>query len=293
MTDFDLHPDDEIVSAYLDGEATPEEAARVEREPALQARLAVFRTGAAGVGRLPATDTDAREDHLRRAREAQLEGDRPSAPVQDLDEVRRRRRLRTYVLSAAAVVLVLVLGAALVPGWRDDGSPELTATAPTDAADRAPTEGADRAAGEGAPADDVRGLGDAPVQAPGPETDDFAAELGVGVLPHLGSFATRREVDAALVVELPARLGLAALAPGADAPTAELATTPCLGDLFDLDPEIVALVYGASADLAGVPVQVLVFRTDPTSSANSALRRYLVDPTTCQALVGGIGALGS
>ena len=52
MTDSELFSDDEIVSAYLDGEATPEERARVENDPRLQQRLAEFRR-VAGAGWLP------------------------------------------------------------------------------------------------------------------------------------------------------------------------------------------------------------------------------------------------
>jgi hypothetical protein len=285
MTDFDRQPDDEIVSAYLDGEATPEEAALVEREPALQARLAAFRAAGAEVARPPAAADADRERHLRRAREALAEGDDNVASVHLLDAARRRRR--TYVLSAAAVVAVLLLGAALVPVLRDD-SPEVTAVGPSTDARSLPDEAADTEASPEPAAD--QGAAAATL----PATDDLLAEFDAGVLPYLGSFATRQALDLELAAVLPTDLGVASLAPDPVAPSArDGAAASCLGDVFALDPELVDVVYGASADLADVPVQVLVFRTDPTSSANSALRRYLVDPTTCQALVGGIGALGS
>ena len=49
MSDFDASLDDEIVSAYLDGEATPVERARVENDPRLQQRLAELRGVATAV----------------------------------------------------------------------------------------------------------------------------------------------------------------------------------------------------------------------------------------------------
>ena len=61
---------------------------------------------------------------------------------------------------------------------------------------------------------------------------------------------------------------------------------------FGQDPELVDLVYAARADLAGAPLEVLVFRTDPTSSANGPLRLYLVDEATCTPIAGGVETLG-
>jgi anti-sigma factor RsiW len=49
MTD-PLPPDDELVSAHLDGEATPEEASAVNASPAAQARRAELDAVRAAVG---------------------------------------------------------------------------------------------------------------------------------------------------------------------------------------------------------------------------------------------------
>lgn len=65
MTDLPLDPDDELVSAVLDGAATPAERARVEGDPALTARL----------------------EQLRAVRDA------VARPVAPLDEVTTRRLL--------------------------------------------------------------------------------------------------------------------------------------------------------------------------------------------------------
>ncbi|MGH9118827.1 MAG: zf-HC2 domain-containing protein, partial [Acidimicrobiales bacterium] len=53
---------DELVSAYLDGEATPEESARVDADPELQARVAGLRAVAAAVaGPFAPPSAEARE----------------------------------------------------------------------------------------------------------------------------------------------------------------------------------------------------------------------------------------
>ena len=64
MTDDEL---DLLASAYLDGEATPEEVALVERDPALQARVEEFRTLGGGLADTPAPSPALRQAHLTAA----------------------------------------------------------------------------------------------------------------------------------------------------------------------------------------------------------------------------------
>ena len=102
--------DDELVSAYVDGEATPEEIAAVEANPSLLARARVLRAVAGAVAAAPVVPApdDARETSIAAALAAAVGG----AEVTDLAAERARRRLR--VLSIAAAVLVaLAIGAGL------------------------------------------------------------------------------------------------------------------------------------------------------------------------------------
>ncbi|HSL56296.1 MAG TPA: zf-HC2 domain-containing protein, partial [Acidimicrobiales bacterium] len=75
MTSTPLPPDDELVSAYLDGEASDDERARVEGDPVLVARVAELRAAAAAV----------------------------AAPVDPLDEVTRRRLIDASLAAGAPV----------------------------------------------------------------------------------------------------------------------------------------------------------------------------------------------
>jgi hypothetical protein len=67
MTDFAPRPDDEIVSAHLDGEATPDEAARVEADPGSRERLEQFDAVRAEVAAPVRADAVAREAALAAA----------------------------------------------------------------------------------------------------------------------------------------------------------------------------------------------------------------------------------
>lgn len=108
---------DELLSAYLDGEATADEAARVEGDPGLQGRLDELRGAAALVATpvesLPAASADAMI-------EAAVAAHSTVAPVVVLA---RRRRLLTVASIAAAV---LVLGAIAIGVTRSRDSSKST-----------------------------------------------------------------------------------------------------------------------------------------------------------------------
>lgn len=145
MTDAPLPPDDEIVSAHLDGAATAEEAARVDADPALRARAAELARVAAAVAapvEVPATVREAALAAALDAFDRPLVGettpagpapapmpvvptagsgpgsgpgaapDAPRAPVTDLAAARARRRGRAvpYLVAAAAAVVLVVAG---------------------------------------------------------------------------------------------------------------------------------------------------------------------------------------
>lgn len=82
MSDEDL---DLMASAYVDGEATPDEVALVERDPVLQARVAEFRALQVPTGDVPAPPPGLANQHLAAAM-AEFDalagsGTRPGAPA--------------------------------------------------------------------------------------------------------------------------------------------------------------------------------------------------------------------
>lgn len=133
--------DEELVSAYLDGEATADERARVEADPALLAEVEAFRAVAAAVGGPVLPPDRHRGDRMIAAALAAAEprsdrsdsADPPEQPARpehrdrsaDADVVpigRRRSRWLTRApgLAAAAAVLFLI-GIGLVVTARDTG----------------------------------------------------------------------------------------------------------------------------------------------------------------------------
>ena len=147
MTSFDPSSD-ELVSAYLDGEATEAERALVESDPALRARVETFRGVSSAVATPPPMpDAAAREAAIAAALGASNTTEKVTslAPVQE-----RRSRFsgaKTGILSAAALILVLFLGGiAVVTNLSGDDSADVA----TDAADTAESfeTTADDAAGD-------------------------------------------------------------------------------------------------------------------------------------------------
>lgn len=131
--------DDELLSAYLDDEATLEEIARIEIEPDLQQRLVVLRAAkelvAVPVAPLEAGDADLLVGN------ALATGD-PPAGTADLTKARARRQSRNRIaLGVAAGVLLVAVAVPLLRAINTGGSIETaeisTGDAPTsdDAAD--------------------------------------------------------------------------------------------------------------------------------------------------------------
>lgn len=122
MTDLPRPPDDpdELVSAYLDGEATPQEMERVESDPALLARVERFRHITELVGAAVGVDPNHRDTSVATAL---AEATTPD----NLTSIAPRRsrwyeRPPMLIGSAAAVVAVLFLlaTAVLLSGGADD-----------------------------------------------------------------------------------------------------------------------------------------------------------------------------
>lgn len=104
MTDDDF----ELLSAYLDGEATLSERARVESSVELTAEVERLRTVAVGVARVPAP-SDAVREAIIAAALAEFGTDtsaQPEIPVASLAGRRSRRWMPTLGAAAAAIVVI-------------------------------------------------------------------------------------------------------------------------------------------------------------------------------------------
>ncbi|MCB1016138.1 MAG: hypothetical protein KDB10_13615, partial [Acidimicrobiales bacterium] len=204
MTPTEPSPDDLLVSAVLDGHASPEEVARVASDPRLAARLEQFRHAAGAVGGpVPLVDPAVREAHLARARAEARPGatGAPEAPrpVGDLAAARARRRTTgraTTILSiAAAVVLLAAVGAFLVGQLGSGGTSSDEVATATDEG------GADEARAADAQDDSASSGGDAPEAATAsppsttvPGGEAFAPDGGTGIDPSLPSLGTFDDV---------------------------------------------------------------------------------------------------
>lgn len=142
--------DDELVSSYLDGEATFDEAARVEGDPALRARAEEMRAARD----LVATPVDPlRAGDLDRLLGAALDASTTNDDVLDLRAAAGRRpQLRHGLIAAAAAVLVLVVAVPtlLALGSFGDGDDAENFATGADAGD-------DRGAGDSADSGDTGG----------------------------------------------------------------------------------------------------------------------------------------
>ncbi|MDE0613435.1 MAG: hypothetical protein OXI32_03370 [bacterium] len=239
----DLTPQemDELASAYLDGEATPEEVALVEGDPHIQALVEELRA----VQDLVAAPVEAPSDEVRDQMIARALDHR--APVVSLDTARRRLRAvppqARVILAAAAVIAAIALVGVTIFERQgdefadDDGmaSAPAMADAPADAEPEAPAPVAAAEAEslevpeESAPVDDSDDSGEA-----------FAAET-----------PAEQAGDEEMAIELseaPMDDGYAADAPAEDSGEPE----PMMADEPEAAPTSgdALLVFETAADLA-------------------------------------------
>ena len=126
MSDFDRHPD-ELISAYLDGEADAAEAARIEGDPQSRARAAELAAVVQAVAD-PVEGLTPRERDRLRARAVAAAG---PAPVRDISEAARRRwRLVLIPAAAAAGIFAVALGVMSLRSGLDDDASDTAASAP-------------------------------------------------------------------------------------------------------------------------------------------------------------------
>ncbi|MBI2709844.1 MAG: zf-HC2 domain-containing protein [Actinobacteria bacterium] len=274
-------PDDELASAYLDGETDADERARVESSPRLLGRVAELQSVSERLAGEQPILTDADRQRLLAAalaaadREATGEDDRTIArPLTALAAERRRTRGRPRwlpppAIAAAVLVILMVTGIALIATGRGRGD------------GRGDLRAAGRAGGAGST---ERSAGGPPTTPAGRQQN--APPSNVPELPDLGRFGGRQELTRALASVEPGTLARRN-APGSTTTpegsgTAQLprAITRCDQVLRSspgraLGPALAA----ASATLSGRPVLIL---SNPVQGSRPPKTQLsVVDPTSC------------
>ncbi|MET0805240.1 MAG: hypothetical protein ABW009_15225, partial [Acidimicrobiales bacterium] len=267
-----FRPDDDLVSAVLDGEATEDERARVAADPVLAARLAEFAAAADQVAALVAPRAAADRDRAITAAVAER-------PRRDDVVVAMRgphRRHSQHILAVAAAVLVVLLAAGfLIAQVGDDaGSGNDTAAIGSD----------DSASDAESASDTAAAAGDA--------EDGDAAAFEDTATYDLGAVANDEAVRNALVAAGAVNQStLSADDGGSDAVTdttvasvPEAAPVPggsddCQIRLEEADPSLDGRLVEASATFAGDPAVVYVFGT-----ADGGRQVTVVTADTCVTL---------
>lgn len=283
MTD-DRLPDDELVSAYLDGEVGDDERRRVESDPVLRARARELRAAAEAVAS-PVTTLD--EVTARRLVDAALAAAAGEPPVGAAPTASRRRRPLAWAGAAAAVVVGLVLVSVLPDGGTggdlaltdraDDEVTTLDAEPEVGAAPEALDGGADAAGDDAADATEA-----APDMATDEAADDAgAAGVGDGSDASVEEDAAEEEGDGGAPAEAaPLDLGdqpdVDALADAARAVAVEGSAPVSTPALCDWPDAAGTLVLEARATVGAEEYVVAVW-----SDAAGALRVDVVPADTC------------
>jgi hypothetical protein len=249
MNDFDPTLD-EIVSAYVDGEATAAERARVEADPALLERVATFRrlhqTVAATTE--PASAEAQRTMIARALRET-------TVPVPTVDSLRARRlAAAARPLAIAAAVIAAFIGFGALVATSDRGDDAGTASSGASATIKSDTFSA-QGAGAGA-ADSAAEAAQAPTAAGA--TTPLAA---VSAPPFIGAFADEASLRQVLST------GVAKAVPQADASSRNTTTTTC--------PDV------TTATAAGATIYRAELRTRVVTIAVTGTRADVIDDLTC------------
>src|SRR4051812_40266876 len=176
--------DDELASAYLDGEATDAERARVEHDPALLARVDRMRAARDALASAPLDEPDeaAKDAAIRTAVTAS------EATVIDLRRERVRRGVR--IASIAAAVMVVVGAAGLLIRLAADSSSSTKSS--TAAANSVPPPSSGPAAAGGA----ETSVAESPTSAASLGTFADATALTSAVRNALGSVDTQKRANA-------------------------------------------------------------------------------------------------
>jgi len=188
-----LPPEQPDVDAVLDGEATPEQRARVAADPELARALAARTWVRDELAAVPPLPPDVAERALAAAleaadaRQAYLAADREAEERRAVLPLRRRwggiLAPAAGWIGAAAVVIALVVGGARVLGSGDGGG-DSTASAPTARPEQLAASATTGGAGSAAPPERSTAAGGPPAEA------DDAARSGAGTTLAAGAGPT-------------------------------------------------------------------------------------------------------
>ena len=267
-----FRPDDDLVSAVLDGEATEDERARVAADPVLAARLAEFAAAADQVAALVAPRAAADRDRAITA--AVAERQRRDDVVVAMRGPHRRHSQHILAVAAAVLVVLLAAGFLIAQVGDDTGSGNDTAASGSD----------DSASDAESASDTVAAAGDA--------EDGDAAAFEDTATYDLGAVANDEAVRNALVAAGAVNQStLSADDGGSDAVTGttvaslpEAAPVPggsddCQIRLEEADPSLDGRLVKASATFAGDRAVVYVFGT-----ADGGRQVTVVTADTCVTL---------
>ncbi len=261
---------DELASAYLDGEATVEEAALVESDPRLQARVEELRA----VRDLVAAPVEVPSDEVRDQMIAQALDHR--APVVSLEKARRRLRAvppqaRVILAAAAVVAAIALVGVTVLDRQGDEFADDDMAAAP--AMDDAPADTDDMASS--APVAEAESLETAEESVPMDDSDD-SAEVFMAEAPAEEMMAEMMESEMAMDVAPTSGDALQVFATEADLFTylVELVAEPVAEGSEDMADPIdltgcpqpleagMALLTRFGAVVEGTEVEVSVYESD-------------------------------
>jgi anti-sigma factor RsiW len=252
-TDQDL----ELASAYLDGEATPAERARVEADPALLARVDELRAvaGAVGTGFTPLSDEQAASQRRR----AIATGQHAPAPPAPPARTRRRTPLPSPLVAAAVIIVIALAGIWLVASAGRGSNDQADTTAASSGRPEATTTTASTSTGAGA-----------------------GTESNTVTLPDLGTFATRAALTAALeradVTTLSAEPATSGATQRRDAVSIDRCQTTIEAGQAELGDRLAV----ATAQLDGRPLYVI---SQPVRDKNPPVTQLtVVDQQTCGVL---------
>ena len=249
-----FRPDDDLVSAVLDGEATRAERARVEGDPALQARLAEFAAVREAVGAPVRPPTEMRRDA---AIAAALDAAPASAATSEAEVVplppRRDRREAGRFLAVAAAVLLVLLAAGFLADQMGGGDDAGDAG---DDADVALDDAEDEASG-GGDAESGMTAADELALLELPAAEDEAALRAL--LEEEAGFSPSTDAAATAPTTIP---------PAEEADDGRAETEPVAGDdpacqvrLEEADPGLAGLLLRASTRYEGTRAVVHLFGT--------------------------------
>jgi hypothetical protein len=263
------HPDDELLSASLDGQAEADAATHIAGCPSCQARRAALDGVRQAVRAMPPPPGVDVTERAVAAALAAWSGEQSSGVVVALPEQRARRRIPAWALGAAAAVAALVVAVPLVSGNSNGGDSEQTASAPAG-------ENDNRAAADaGAAVLDGGDLGE--------QSDQIALGqiLQGAVAAPAPSTAAAASPEAATGGEAPA-----ADEKGLDDTTTFASSSPCAGAVRSaFGRGLGPLIYSASLHWQGTPAVVLAYRLEDISATGPDHRAFVMALDGCRLLV--------